>query len=133
VTAAPIRVRGGRIGHLVVGTALDQRHLERLAHLAHSGVAIVIDGRVFDSALTPRDAAFRAAAGKGLLGSAIYVNWKTYLASTPYRACRLGSNGADHDGDGWPDACDTCPDVANPDQADADKDGWGDACPKPPP
>ena len=71
VTAAPIRVRGGRIGHLVVGTALDQRHLERLAHLAHSGVAIVIDGRVFDSALTPRDAAFRAAVGKGLLGSGL--------------------------------------------------------------
>jgi putative nucleotidyltransferase with HDIG domain len=69
VTAAPIRVRGGRIGHLVVGTALDQRHLERLAHLAHSGIAIVIDGRVFDSALAPRDPAFRAAAARGLLAS----------------------------------------------------------------
>jgi len=71
VTAAPIRVRGGRIGHLVVGTALDQRYLERLAHLAHSGVAIVIDGHVFDSALTPRDAAFRAAVGQGLHASGL--------------------------------------------------------------
>ena len=81
-----------------------------------------------------RDGAFYPRVGKGLLGSPIYVNWKTYLASTPYRACRLALDpGADRDRDGWPDDCDTCPEVANPDQADADKDGWGDACPKPPP
>jgi putative nucleotidyltransferase with HDIG domain len=66
VIAAPIRLRGARIGHLVVGTALDQRHLERLAHVAHSGIVIVIDGRVSDSALTPRTTAFRLALGQGL-------------------------------------------------------------------
>jgi putative nucleotidyltransferase with HDIG domain len=73
VSAAPIRVRGGRIGHLVVGTALDQRHLERLAHLAHSGVVIVIDGRVHDSALMPRTDAFREAVGRGLVDNGVLV------------------------------------------------------------
>ena len=63
-----------------------------------------------------------------VIGSAIYLNWSAYVATTPYRACRLGSAGPDRDRDGWPDDCDTCPDVANPDQADADKDGRGDAC-----
>ncbi len=34
----------------------------------------------------------------------------------------------DGDGDGYPDAVDSCPLVANPDQRDADGDGEGDAC-----
>lgn len=34
----------------------------------------------------------------------------------------------DRDGDGWPDAVDTCPDLANPDQTDRDGDGIGDGC-----
>ena len=45
----------------------------------------------------------------------------------------LSSHGVDTpgdtDGDGWPDACDNCPTIQNPDQKDSDGDGVGDACP----
>jgi hypothetical protein len=34
----------------------------------------------------------------------------------------------DADGDGWGDACDDCPSVANSDQKDSDHDGIGDVC-----
>lgn len=34
----------------------------------------------------------------------------------------------DSDGDGWRDPKDSCPTVANPDQADQDSDGMGDLC-----
>jgi putative nucleotidyltransferase with HDIG domain len=67
--AAPIRVRGTRIGHLVVGTAIDPRYLRRLAHLAHSGVAFVVGGRVAGSEAIPQDAALLAAVGRGLKDS----------------------------------------------------------------
>ena len=81
--------------------------------------------------------------GKVVIGSAIYVNWQHYLASTPYRVCRFGPGDVpcgtpgclpverDRDRDGYPDGCDVCPELANPDQADGDKDGFGDACPRP--
>ncbi|MCB2230833.1 hypothetical protein KQH82_08980 [bacterium] len=36
--------------------------------------------------------------------------------------------GADDDSDGWPDLCDNCPGVSNPDQADNNRDGVGNAC-----
>lgn len=79
---------------------------------------------------------------KVVIGGAIYLNWDRYVAATPYRACRFGRDDApcetpgclppnlDRDQDGYPDGCDVCPDLANPDQADANKDGFGDACPK---
>jgi hypothetical protein len=37
---------------------------------------------------------------------------------------------SDRDQDGYPDGCDVCPELANPDQADANRDGFGDACPR---
>ncbi len=40
----------------------------------------------------------------------------------------LGNASTDADADGWPDAVDNCPALANDDQADADGDGVGDAC-----
>src|SRR5206468_2502561 len=48
-------------------------------------------------------------------------------------ACDIGAveaceGATDRDADGWADACDNCPAVANADQADADADGRGDAC-----
>jgi hypothetical protein len=79
--------------------------------------------------------------GSVVIGGAIYVNWRAFQQHTSYRACRIsadapscGSPGClpaslDRDQDGWPDDCDTCPNVSNPDQADRDKDGVGDACP----
>jgi len=42
----------------------------------------------------------------------------------PVRTCV----GHDEDGDRFPDACDTCPVVVDPDQRDGDGDGVGDAC-----
>ncbi len=80
--------------------------------------------------------------GKLVIGSAIYVNWDRYLESAPYRACRFGAEDlpcgvagclsakSDRDQDGYPDGCDVCPELANPDQADANRDGFGDACPR---
>jgi Thrombospondin type 3 repeat len=52
----------------------------------------------------------------------------------PDAACNVAAadggvvQGPDPDGDGVPDAEDTCPDVANADQRDSDGDGRGDAC-----
>ncbi|MCB9683784.1 MAG: FG-GAP repeat protein [Alphaproteobacteria bacterium] len=42
--------------------------------------------------------------------------------------CWAGDDGVDPDGDGFPSACDSCPDDPDPTQADADHDGLGDVC-----
>ncbi len=83
--------------------------------------------------------------GKIVIGGAIYVNWPAYLArKSPFRQCRFGRDDVpcgtpgclppelDRDQDGFPDGCDVCPDVDNPDQADENRDGFGDACPRTP-
>jgi hypothetical protein len=48
-------------------------------------------------------------------------------ASAGARPC-LAPVGHDEDGDGFDDACDVCPWVADPAQLDSDGDGVGDAC-----
>jgi hypothetical protein len=85
---------------------------------------------------------FLPGCNKIVIGAPIFVNWPAFRARAPYRACELhadhlpcGESGClskdvDRDQDGWPDDCDVCPDLANPDQADKDKDGFGDACGK---
>ena len=112
----------------------------------------VADGAIYPRIrmLAPHPKACRSAhspellpnCGKLVIGSAIYVNWDRYLETTPYRVCRFGPEdlpcelpgclpaALDRDQDGYPDGCDTCPALANPDQADANKDGFGDACPR---
>jgi putative nucleotidyltransferase with HDIG domain len=67
--AAPIRIRGVRVGHLVVGTAIDAGYMQRLAHLAHSGVALVVGGRVVGSQALPQDTAVLTAISRGLQDS----------------------------------------------------------------
>ena len=47
----------------------------------------------------------------------------------PWDECSFGLAGlADGDADGWPDLCDTCPELADVAAVDYDGDGTGDAC-----
>jgi Trypsin/Thrombospondin type 3 repeat len=42
--------------------------------------------------------------------------------------CNAPPGALDTDGDGFPDSCDNCPSIGNPDQVDSDGDGVGDHC-----
>ena len=74
------------------------------------------------------------------IGAPVFVNWAAFRTHGPYRECLLdpdhlpcGTPGClppevDRDQDGWPDDCDVCPALADPEQADANLDGYGDRC-----
>lgn len=71
--------------------------------------------------------------GRVMLGGMTTTNFHSpAVGAANLRAnilCYTASVGiADADGDGFPNACDNCPAIANPTQADADADGFGDVC-----
>jgi hypothetical protein len=73
------------------------------------------------------------------IGAPVFISWNAVQART-YRQCLLdpthlpcGTPGClppavDHDQDGWPDDCDVCPALSDPEQTDSDLDGFGDRC-----
>jgi hypothetical protein len=64
-----------------------------------------------------------------VLAQAIFIGQPLSQDGARFALDDLGAPPAeDLDGDGADDAFDTCPGVADPDQADADGDGVGDAC-----
>jgi hypothetical protein len=83
-------------------------------------------GALQSSVEIPADAAAKpntklsATADLGQGGNGLVLN------SIPLRIFADGT--ADTDGDGTPDICDNCMDIANEDLTDTDEDGIGDAC-----
>jgi sugar lactone lactonase YvrE len=119
----------GNLGVSVVpGSGVSSLLLERLAPssevvLSTSGAAVLLDQFVGLSAGSYRFRALAASTVSGSSGAGSYV--------VDFRLVCSSANPQDGDGDSFADACDVCPQVADPDQADADGDGVGDACDAP--
>jgi uncharacterized protein (TIGR03790 family) len=71
-----------------------------------------------------------ASAVEAFYRSLPYLGWTNVYVGDPLLAAplRVAARPADQDGDGVPDASDTCRDVPNPDQRDSDADGYGNLC-----
>jgi hypothetical protein len=102
----------------------------------------LIEGMAFDgellyvasiSAPPPNVAALDPETG-ALIGVSPYIAPSGVLVALGTNAgaggetCDPAETVLDNDGDGIPNACDICPDIADPNQENFDDDAWGDAC-----
>jgi hypothetical protein len=88
------------------------------------------DGVKLDSSLVAGGVVYTAKLPDGTVDQGtVEMSFTDVPASAGYSASFVSTGRIlDADGDGWSDATDNCPLVANADQADGDSDGIGDAC-----